>query len=273
MLQISTFVISLMLSIGIIYFSGLSNLSVYNWFLLLAFVPVGIFLLICIYWSTIVIMTLKYKKVDFTGRMNCFYTYNAGVVGSYLLFAKLAVVHKVGFSRLRKDVPQMIVFNHSSDFDSWVLYKILKGRFVFVAKASIKKLPVLGNLSTAMGTLFVDRDDAESGMIMVDRAVDYITKQNTSIVIAPEGTRNITGKLLPFKHGGFHIALRARCPIVLIGLKNTEKLYHNKPFRITHIEARVINVIRPEDYETMHAGELSDLVRDQYLAYLGQENE
>ena len=42
--------------------------------------------------------------------------------------------------------------------------------------------------------------------------------------MAPEGTRTLTGELLPFKKGAFHMAMQADAPIVPVILRNTCEL-------------------------------------------------
>ena len=90
----------------------------------------------------------------------------------------------------------------------------------------------------------------------------YLLENNiTNIGIFPEGTRSLDGKLGEFKPGSFKIATVAQKPIVIVSMKNTEKIHKNFPFKRTIVEMDIIDVLY-DDIRTMNTVELSEKVRN-----------
>jgi 1-acyl-sn-glycerol-3-phosphate acyltransferase len=106
--------------------------------------------------------------------------------------------------------------NHSSNVDSPAMYWALRSRFPRVRvlyKAELRKLPVLVWVFDAAGFVPVERANKSQSWPAIDRAAASL-RDGYSFFIFPEGTRSQTGDLLPFKKGGFIMALKAQAPIV-----------------------------------------------------------
>ena len=266
--------VGLILSIGVslaTYFcSNLANYSPWYLFLLIPFVITYFVLYLNVYWLIVLISIGPYRNKDFPGKVNMWCLFHVRLVASFCVALQGIVVRKRNFKKIPKQA-SLILFNHISDYDPWVLYKVMGGRYAFVGKYALRNIPMVRSLSSSIGTLYVENNNPELNYKMVDMAVDYISNQNTSVVIAPEGTRNFDGKLREFKHGGFNIALRSKCPIVLTGFTNMEKALKKKKFGLVKIKVEVFDVIEPEQYEGMSAGQIAKMCEEKYLTYLGQK--
>ncbi len=77
------------------------------------------------------------------------------------------------------------------------------------------KLPVLATAMRLGGFVPVDRSNRESAIASVRNAA-RLAAEGASFLIAPEGTRSRTGKLLKFKKGGLHMAIESKVPVLPI---------------------------------------------------------
>ena len=268
MLLIVFTILSLGLSVLTYYLIGLFNQSPWFLFLLIAFYFGYMAVLTAVYWFGLVILALPYKGKEMK-KVNMFFFFNIRVLAGFTLFINFVFVKKKNFKELPKE-PGLVLFNHVSNYDFMTVEKCMGGKYAFIGKKELKKRPMTGQLTSAIGTLFVDRGNPESSHIMVDNAVEYITQKNTSICIAPEGTRSRNGIIGPFKHGGFHIALRSKCPITLLCLKGMEKASLRKGLKPCKVELVLLEVISPETYENMTAGQLAEYCEQKYKKFLNQ---
>ena len=107
--------------------------------------------------------------------------------------------------------------NHQSNVDPPVLFRALHPRLHILYKADLRKLPVLGRAFEVGGFVAVQRENRDAAFASIEQAAESI-RQGNSFLIFPEGTRSKTDALLPFKKGGFVMALRAQAPIVPVAI-------------------------------------------------------
>ena len=110
--------------------------------------------------------------------------------------------------------PQILVANHASWYDVLVLAGFLPGRWVFVAKRELERVPVFGRAATACGQIFIDRRDHSSAVGSLAVAKKRLEEDRPTIIMFPEGTRSPTGELRTFKKGAFVLAIQAGVDIV-----------------------------------------------------------
>ena len=261
-------IISVILTIPSYWWFSFDKISPWYSFILIPICITYFIIYINIYWVYLLIHIHKYKGKQFVGKVSTYNLSHVRSLSSFLVLLQGLFVKRKGFKDITKE-PGLILFNHVSDYDAWVLYKLIRGRYALVGKKALLKIPVIGSLSSSIGTLYAS-DEKEENMLMVDQAVNYITEQKTSVVIAPEGTRDFTGEIRPFKHGGFNIALRCKCPITLVAFTNMQEAAKKKRKKFIKINVEVFDKIMHEEYENMSAGELAELCEKKYKKFLGQ---
>jgi len=120
----------------------------------------------------------------------------------------------------RENVPPGAVVycsNHESNVDPAVLFQGLHPMIHILYKQELHQIPLMGMAFDLGGFVGVDRADRRKSIASVDRAVESLRGGN-SFLIFPEGTRSRTGELLPFKKGGFIMALQAQAPVLPVAV-------------------------------------------------------
>jgi 1-acyl-sn-glycerol-3-phosphate acyltransferase len=110
--------------------------------------------------------------------------------------------------------------NHTSNVEPPVIFDTLRPLFPrlrILYKAELRKLPVLVRAFDLAGFIPLERGNPEQSLPAIDRAAEALRDGN-SFLIFPEGTRSRTGALLPFKKGGFIMAIKAQAPVIPIGI-------------------------------------------------------
>lgn len=121
--------------------------------------------------------------------------------------------------------------NHESNFDIPVLLSCLPIQFRWLAKAELFRIPLFGASMRGAGYISIDRSDRKSAFQSLARAA-HLIRNGTSVMIFPEGTRSLNGELLPFKKGGFVMAVDAGVPIVPLVIKGTHAIMPKNRWRI-----------------------------------------
>ena len=144
--------------------------------------------------------------------------YVLGHIGVWLALtlAGIRVVVR-GREHLPRDRAVVFCANHQSNVDPPVLFRALHPRLRMLYKAELSKLPLLGRVIQIGGFVPVDRENRESAVASIARGSQALGEGH-SFLIFPEGTRSRTRQLLPFKKGGFIMALQAGAPIVPVAI-------------------------------------------------------
>jgi 1-acyl-sn-glycerol-3-phosphate acyltransferase len=129
-------------------------------------------------------------------------------------------VDVVGRENLRPHETYLVMSNHQSLYDIPVLFYVVGPNIRMVTKKELFRVPVFGGALDAAGFIKIDRSNRHAAIRSLDVARALLAS-GTHVWIAPEGTRSLTGQLLPFKKGAFYLAFEAGLPILPVTLRGT----------------------------------------------------
>jgi 1-acyl-sn-glycerol-3-phosphate acyltransferase len=146
-----------------------------------------------------------------------------------------------GGERIQAGRAAVYAVNHASNIEPPILFTALRRvhpRLRILYKAELRKLPVLVQAWDLAGFVPLERGNPEQSLPAIDAAAAALRGGN-SFLIFPEGTRSRTGALLPFKKGGFIMAIKGQAPIVPVAISGTRNALRKGSFIIRPVTVTV----------------------------------
>lgn len=139
----------------------------------------------------------------------------------------------------------IIMSNHCSHFDIPLIYMAFPHISIrMIAKKELFKIPLWGLAMHKAEFIMVDRGNREQATKVLQQARQQMAG---GIVpwVAPEGTRSPTGKLQPFKKGGFILALETKAIIIPVGIRNSRNILPTKTLNFGIHEKAEVHIGAP----------------------------
>lgn len=171
-----------------------------------------------------------------------------------------------GMSKVPQDTNFILVQNHRSNLDPMITdVAFKKYPMIFASKASLFHIPWFGKYLSKIGYVKLRRVPCIEDMQELSRAATFITENQCSMGIYPEGTRNKYypyPPILEFKEGTFSLIKKCERPIVVTVIHGSQLVNDKLLLKSHRVQIDVITVIRPEEYKDLSLEELSDKVRN-----------
>jgi 1-acyl-sn-glycerol-3-phosphate acyltransferase len=167
--------------------------------------------------------------------------------------------------------PCVLVANHASYLDAYVLAAAIPRNFSYVAKRELAANFLIRFVLERMDTLFVERFDlqrsAEEG-----KRVAQAVGAGRSLAFFPEGTFDRMPGLLPFHMGAFVAAAQAGVPVVPVAIRGTRSILRAYSWfpRRGAVRVTVGTPLFPEGRDWAAALKLRDQARQAILRYSGE---
>jgi 1-acyl-sn-glycerol-3-phosphate acyltransferase len=184
----------------------------------------------------------------------------------------LLQVHIVGLERLNPESTYIFMANHASFLDILLVLAHVPHNFRFIVKKEFFSVPLLGAALRRCGEISIDRKNPWKALRSLKQAADRL-KQGISIVVFPEGTRSLDGKIQDFKKALFILPIRSRIPVVPVliegtfqGLKRGSILLKPVPLKMTFYDP-----IPADSFEVRDRDLFAEKVRQILLSHMACE--
>jgi 1-acyl-sn-glycerol-3-phosphate acyltransferase len=199
---------------------------------LLTYLAVSLYVLVM--GPPVLLVSILFRRVALLYRVG-----RGGVrLGLFLSGVKLRVR---GAEHIQRHRAAVYAVNHSSNVEPPIVFEALHPifpRLRVLYKAELRKLPILVRAWDLAGFVPLERGNRDQSLPAIDRASEAL-REGHSFLIFPEGTRSHTGRLLPFKKGGFIMAIKGRAPIVPVAITGAREAMRKGSFVIQPVTVTV----------------------------------
>jgi 1-acyl-sn-glycerol-3-phosphate acyltransferase len=168
-------------------------------------------------------------------------------------------------------MPYVVVCNHQSMVDI-PLISNLPWEMKWLGKEELFKIPIIGWMMRWSGDISVNRESARSGAQALLRA-QRILEKKCSVMIFPEGTRTLDGRVRPFSDGAFHLAIRAKVPILPLVIEGSRDCIPKNSWKFGKPSEILLKVLPPIDtssFSTKDLIQLKDTVRNAIIKQIAE---
>ena len=229
-----------------------------------------LFIIIWIVFDTIVLGIVAIISSFFSQKGN-FPHIIARFWGKSILWVSRINVTVKGVNNIDPAKSYIFMPNHQSNFDIPVLLGCLPAQFRWLAKAELFRIPLFGRAMRGCGYISIDRSNRKSAFKSLEKAADTI-RNGVSVLIFPEGTRSLDGKIRSFKKGGFVLTVDSGVSIIPVILHGTWSIMPKNTLRIMpgNVTLEITRPINSSDYTRETKDDLMEKVRDIILGSFEQ---
>lgn len=112
----------------------------------------------------------------------------------------------------------VFVANHSSFYDTPIVFTALPRQLRIMAKAALVLVPFIGWHLRRSGHVLVNRKNPGAAIF---KRMQRMAASGASLIVFPEGSRTIDGQVHKFKAGMFMLAIENKLPIVPISISGS----------------------------------------------------
>ena len=179
----------------------------------------------------------------------------------WLILATTGVgVRRTGVERLDRRRSYVFVSNHQSIYDIPIVFASMPFQLRILAKQSLGHFPFLGWHLRRTGHILIDRSRPGTALF---KRVSAVLGDAASLIVFPEGTRSVDGRVGRFKGGLFYLAIEAGLPIVPLSIRGSRHVMRKGRLMTCpgQVDLTVHNPIETRDLAPEDAKSLAARVR------------
>ena len=165
----------------------------------------------------------------------------------------------------------LVVCNHLFDLDPAFLLKAMrKKKLAFISKREVDGFFLIGKFLHKIMGQPINRENDREALKTILSCIQLLKEQDHSIAVFPEGYIKPDRLLRPFRSGVFKIAQRAKVPVVVCTLRNTQHIVHNfLRLKKTDVYLDILSVIGVEEWEGATTVDIGNKAYEIMAANLG----
>ena len=182
-------------------------------------------------------------------------------------------IHTRGLEKIPKEGRFLLVCNHIHDIDPAILMHYFpKSQLAFISKQENRNMFIVGKVLPKLLCQPIDRENDREALKTILRCIRLLKEDKVSIGVFPEGYIHPQRKLQHFRPGVFKIAQKAKVPIVVCTLQDTQYVVKNLlRGKSSQIRLHVLDVIPAEELEGVTTVQIADRVYRMMAQDLGPE--
>lgn len=175
----------------------------------------------------------------------------------------LMTIEITGFEKTIAGQSYIIVSNHQSLVDIYVLYGYVGMDIRWVMKKELRSIPVFGLACEMMGQIIIDRSNTQAAVASINAARNKI-KDGLSVIFFAEGTRSNDGEVERFKKGAFRLAVELGVPILPVSIHDTNRVLPSNTldWHPGHVKLKFHDPIPTDGLTSEHVLALGEQTRD-----------
>ena len=265
-------ILALILAVALCFATGGFADLTWLWLLPVGFLGSLVVLLVAFFltlWLSCVVVDMdKPQKKD-----SAYYRGLASAAADLVLWILRMRMHTKGLEKTPKQGRFLLVCNHINDLDPVVLLRYFqKSQLAFISKRENNTMFLVGKVMHKLQCQLINRENDREALKTIINCIKLIQNDQASVAVFPEGYTSMDGLLHPFRSGVFKIAQKAKVPIVVCTVQNTNKPFKNiKTLTPTDIHLHLLAVIQPEEFAGITTVELAGRIHTMMAEDLGPD--